>query len=130
MGALQAKDFAISYPVFWAFIVMYICAQESLGRLMLHTSLVVNTVKLYRSILHDLLREGKVRALNEKPHQHLLKTEGCSVTSVLTGSFCHPFTKPTGQIKLKSRGFSDSSSSTAPHSCTSSSYLAKLFHKS
>lgn len=128
MGALQAKDFEISYPVLWTFIVMYICAQESPGRLMLHTSLV-NTVKLYRSTSWPLeKREGESsewKASSAPPENRRLQ---CYFQ--LSGSFCHPFTKPTGQIKLKSRGFSDSSSSAAPHSCTSSSYLAKLFHKS
>lgn len=41
---------------------------------MLHSSLVVNTVN-YMKVLHDLSRAGKVRALNEKPHQQLLRTE-------------------------------------------------------
>lgn len=41
---------------------------------MLHTSLVVNTVN-HMKVLHDLLRAGKVRALNEKPQQQLLGTE-------------------------------------------------------
>lgn len=53
---------------------MYIYVQEGLGRLMLHTSLVVNTVN-DMEVLHDLFRAGKMRALNEKPRQHLLKTE-------------------------------------------------------
>lgn len=62
---------------------MYIWVQESQGRLMLHISHIVNVVN-YVEVLHDLLRGGKVRALNEKPHQHLPKPEisvlHCSVT--------------------------------------------------
>lgn len=53
---------------------MYICVQEDVGRLMLHTSVVVNTVN-YMELLCDLLRAERVEALNEKPHQHLLKAE-------------------------------------------------------
>lgn len=53
---------------------MYIWVQERQGKLMLHTSLLVNTVN-YVKVRDDLLRAEKVRALNKKPHLHLPRPE-------------------------------------------------------
>lgn len=83
---------------------MDFCVQQGLGRLMVGTSLVVNTVNC-TVVLHDPLRTGKVRALNEKLHQHLLRTE-ISVqqchSQFLLAAFVIPFLEPTGKIKEKS----------------------------
>lgn len=56
----------------------------------------------------------------------------CAAVSlpVPAGSFCHSFIKTNRKIKLKRRAVLDSTSSPAPRSRTSSSYLAELFHKS
>lgn len=79
---------------------MHICVQAGLGRLMLDTSLVVNSVN-YMEVLHDLLRTGEVRALNEKPHQHLLKTE-ISVLQCYSQLSLAAFVLPSQNQQVKS----------------------------
>jgi len=85
---------------------------------MLDTSLTVNTVN-HMEVLHDPLRAGKVRALSEKPIQHLLRTE-INVrqrhSAFLLAGFVIPSSKPTGKIKLKTRAFLESTFSAAPRS--------------
>lgn len=110
----------------------FLCSARSGQADARHFSCSKNTANS-TEVLHDPLRAGKVRALNEKPHQHLLRTE-MSVrqchSQFLLAVCVIPSSKPTGKIKLKRRAFLDSTSSPAPHSCMSSSYLTELFHKS
>lgn len=109
---------------------MYFCVKQDLGRLMLDTSLIVDTVNCME--VHDPLTAGKVRAQNENPHQHLPRTE-ISVWQCYSqfwlAAFVIPSSKPTGKIKLKRRAFLDSTSGPAPRSHTRSSYLTELLRK-
>lgn len=79
---------------------MYFCVKQDLGRLMLDTSLIVNTVNCMK-VLHDPLRAGKVRDQNEKPHQHLLRTQVCG--SVTPGRQLLSFLLQNQQEKLNWR---------------------------
>lgn len=82
-------------------------------------------------VLHDL-RAGKVRALNEKPHQHLRRSEisACQCHSqLLLAHFSFLYQSHKGKLNWREELFLKSVSNPTPHSSTSSSYLTELFHK-